>query len=133
MLARIISPTTSDAASTPTILEFSQDEMLGDILVLTSDGIYSFDDVQIGRDSKGDVFVEAKRSMVFLYEALSTFLSGELTENALQSCLESYVGKLDASHLVDDDCTVAVLISERALRYRQSLRRAAAAELAVET
>jgi serine/threonine protein phosphatase PrpC len=131
VLARIISPTTSDADSAPTALQLSQDDLFGDIIVLASDGIYSYDDVQIGRDSQGDVFIEAKRSMVWLYEALSSFLRGDLTEGALQNCLESYLRKLDTNHLVDDDCTVAVLISGRALRYRQSLRAVSAEEFAV--
>ena len=122
MLARIISPTTSDAESTPTVLEFSPDELLGDILVVASDGIYSYDDVQIGKDSQGEVFIEAKRSIVWLYEALSDFLRGGLTEWALESCLQSYLARLNQNQLVDDDCTVAVLISGRALRYRRSLQ-----------
>ena len=121
MLARIISPTTSDAESTPTVLEISQDELLGDIFVVASDGIYSYDDVQIGKDSQGEIFIEAKRSIVWLYDALSNLLRGNLTESALESCLQSYLARLHANQLVDDDCTIAVLVSGRALHYRRSL------------
>jgi serine/threonine protein phosphatase PrpC len=131
MLARIISPTTSDAESTPTVLEISQDDLLGDIFLVASDGIYSFDDVQIGRDSQGEIFIEAKRSIVWLYETLSNFLNGDLTESGLESCLEAYLERLNANKLVDDDCTVAVLISGQALRYRRSLRAMSAEKEAV--
>ncbi len=131
VLGRIMSPTTGDAESTPTVLQLSKDELLGDILVLATDGIYTYDDVQIGKDPRGEIFIEAKRSMVWLYEALADFLAGELREDNLQRHLEDYLHKLDANHLVEDDCTVAVLISGQALRYRQSLRKAMASGMAV--
>jgi len=133
MLARIISPTTSDAESTPTVLEFSPDELLGDILVVASDGIYSYDDVQIGKDSQGEIFIEAKRSIVWLYEALGNFLRGSLTEHALESCIQSYLARLNANQLVDDDCTIAALVSGCALRYRRSLQIVSAEKEAMAT
>lgn len=133
MLARIISPTTSDAESTPTVLEISHDELLGDIFVVASDGIYSYDEVQIGKDSQGEIFIEAKRSIVWLYEALSNFLRSNPTEAALESCLNSYLAKLNANKLVDDDCTIAVLVSGRALRYRRSLQTVSAGKEAMAT
>jgi len=127
MLTRIISPTTNDADSMPTVLHFSKDDLLGDLLVLVSDGVYSYDDVQIGRDSKGKIFIEAKRSVEWLYGALSNFMSGPLTKVALQSCLESYLQKLNEDGLVDDDVTVAVLVSSGAMAYRRHLTTASSA------
>jgi PPM family protein phosphatase len=121
MLARVLSPVSSEADATPTLLQLSKDAELGDILVLTTDGVYSSDEVRSGRDSQGEIFIEAKRSIVLLYALLSRFLQGEPTEAGLKRCLDAYLLQLDAEHLVDDDCTIAVLISAQALLHRKKL------------
>jgi hypothetical protein len=125
MLTRVLSPAATEVSIEPVVMEFTKDEMVGDILVLTSDGIATVDDQRTGTSSAvGGIWTETRKQVVLLYEALTTFFAGDLSSAGLEKCLTAYLKELEAKRLLEDDCTVSVLISAQALRYRRHLRTA---------
>lgn len=126
VLYRLLSIRSTEAMVRPTLLTLSKDEeWCGDILVACTDGIYSFDQSPIGKDSDGRIWISAEETMVLLYQRLGAFFAAECyTDEALSQCLEDYLRALDQANLVSDDCTLAVLVTGRALAFQKHLRSA---------
>jgi serine/threonine protein phosphatase PrpC len=124
MLVRFMSPAGSEAQSQPTVLQLQQDITdTGDILILCTDGIHSNDQVPVGRDEEGNLWISGEQALKRLYQALSTYLrETEPTSDGLRQLLERYLEELEQAKMISDDCTVAVLITNQALKHFQRLR-----------
>ncbi len=95
---------------------------MGDIILICTDGVYSFDQVQMGRDSDQKVWISAEPSTTLFFEALNSFFSNSPSQAGLNYCIDTYLVNLKAANLVCDDCTVAVLITQKALEYQDQLK-----------
>lgn len=124
MLVRFISPHSNEAQIQPTVLQLQQDVTdTGDILILCTDGIHSNDQVPVGRDEEGNLWISGEQALKRLYKALGTYLlEAEPTSEGLQRLLEHYLEELEQAQMISDDCTVAVLITNQALKHFQRLR-----------
>jgi serine/threonine protein phosphatase PrpC len=102
---------------------FSKDERLfGDVIVACTDGICSADEVPAGKDPQGRVWVQAEPHLLLLLRHLSEFFrQGEYSDAVLQVSLEKYLDELVQGGLIDDDSTVAVLVTSQALNYHLHL------------
>ena len=60
--------------------------------------------------------------MARFYRALARFFEEEPSEEALRKVLDDYLADLAAGGMVHDDCTVGVLITQKALAYQAQLR-----------
>lgn len=123
VLYKLLSVRSSASEIAPTVLALGKDlEGFGDILLLCTDGIYSYDQTPMGRDSNEQIWISGEATLALFFESLKSFFAGhEYTEPALHAALDDYLGQLSVKNLVADDCTVGVLITERALRYQESL------------
>lgn len=60
--------------------------------------------------------------MSLFFETMKSFFAGrDYAEEVLQASLEKYLARLRLNNLVTDDCTLGVLITERAICYQQTL------------
>jgi len=115
----IVSPFIQPARYTE--LSFSKDDLaFGDLVLLCTDGLCSYDQTPMGRDlDQGLTWIQYEPRLLMLLERLSGFLrAGDYTDDALQQMLEQYLNELVEKSMVEDDCTLAVLISPRALEYQ---------------
>lgn len=125
ILYRHFSLSDNSLRTTPTILELSKDEHYGDILVICTDGIYSSDQVRVGRDSSSQTWIEADVTIISLFDTLKFFLrspSADLTATTLQTRLEEYLLNLDQKKVIEDDASVGVIITSKALSLRDRNR-----------
>jgi serine/threonine protein phosphatase PrpC len=123
VIYQVLSPYGSGGATAPTILTLTKDdELLGDIILICTDGVYSFDQVPMGRDSDRKVWISAEPSTTLFFEALDCFFTGPTSQDRLNRCVETYLTNLKAANLVCDDCTVGVLITEKALEFQDHLK-----------
>ena len=123
VLYKTISPRSKPEDVTPSVVIISKDEVhFGDIVVCCTDGIYSYDQVPIGRDDRQRIWISGEAAMARLYESLARFFDGVPSREALQASLDDYLASLLAGGFVNDDCTVAVLITEKTLAYQSGLR-----------
>jgi serine/threonine protein phosphatase PrpC len=120
-LHKWVSPSGDAAQAKPTVMAVTRDlELRGDILIVCSDGVYSYDQAPVGLDSSGRPWISGEESMQLMYAELATFCrSGDLTARALQQMLDRYLATLCERDLVNDDCTVGIVISDTALRYHE--------------
>ena len=116
---RYIAPVSEGYQAVPTVLQLRQDlRGAGDILIVCSDGIHTADDIQVGRDSEGNIWQSGDQTLVILYQMLGDFLQqSEQSASDLQVVLERYLDRLADEKLISDDCTVGVLITPTALAY----------------
>ena len=120
LLHRHIAGESTVTAVTPTVVRLSKDlDAFGDIIIVTTDGIASFDQTPMGHDDEGRVWVSGEPSLGLLYEYLSAFFDGPASAARLRQYLERYLVRLDELGLVQDDCTVAVLVTQRTIEYQR--------------
>lgn len=122
-LYKFLGPFQPPAQREPTVVRLSTDaELVGDIIVLCTDGIASYDQTPIGRDSSQRIWIAGDASLALLYAALGEFfVAGTYTDGALEATLQRYLSDLARLDLVEDDCTVGVLVTSRAVEYHALL------------
>jgi hypothetical protein len=121
-LYKWISPWAPSAASVPDQICFAKNQdPYGEIVLACSDGLYSADQTVVGKDDSNRVWISAEPALLLLVAHLRhLFTLPALDDATLQSALEDYLAELQANGMVDDDCSVAALITEQALRYQAS-------------
>jgi len=129
VLYKLLSPRSQAPAVSPTVLSLQKDnELFGDIVVVCSDGICSYDQTPIGRDGDGRIWIGSDETLELLFDVLKGFFSREQwTSDALREALSAYLVTLREKNLVTDDCTLGVLITDQALAYQEVLRASAQA------
>jgi serine/threonine protein phosphatase PrpC len=120
---KLLSPWATPEEIEPSIIEISKDDAhFGDIVLCCTDGIYSFDQVSIGRDRNHALWISGEASMERFYAALKRFFESEPSTDALETGLETYLAELGEANLVTDDCTVGVVITRKALAFQAARR-----------
>jgi serine/threonine protein phosphatase PrpC len=115
-LFRYLSLDDNTQRAMPSVITLSKDPILGDILVICSDGVHSSDHIVIGVDPDGNVLQTTGAPLVELYELIRDSLlrcdSGipeDLLSRYLSSCFEK--------RLFDDDASLGICISDQALDF----------------
>lgn len=108
--------------SGPASVEFQADPEFGDIVMICTDGIVSNDQLYCSEDSFGDLWVQYPSKMTILYRHLSAFFKkGEYAETTAGIMLDNYLKELKELNLLDDDATLGIIISERALEFQKRI------------
>lgn len=115
-LYRLISNNSEMEEAIPSVLKLSKDAYFGDIIMICTDGIHSADQFDGGTNSKG-VWVKYEESMLKFFNQLNVFFSSteNFSQQSLQKFLEEYLNSIKPT--IDDDATIAVLITDQALAY----------------
>lgn len=122
-LYKLVAPRRPLQDACPTIITLSKDDShFGDVVLCCTDGIYSYDQVDIGRDDQLRVWISGEESMERLYKTLASFFDGSPSDGNLHEALGAYLQALDDAGLVNDDCSVGVLITKKALDYQAQLQ-----------
>lgn len=126
---RLISFSDDEGEAIPTIIEIEKDMIYGDILMICTDGIYSSDQLEVGRFKDGSIWTKAEPTMLRFFAALNEFFcsSNAVTDEALQRALEHYTSQLRTDGLLEDDASVGVIVTAAALKYQSNRKRDAAA------
>ncbi len=106
-------------ASSLRLLNITKDAYCGEILVLTTDGVSSPDHSKVGRDSNNKLWLEINphiESLVNVY--LAEYFKRITKENIDQSqILNEIIGKFLSERTFDDDATMGIIVSSRAIEY----------------
>jgi hypothetical protein len=123
VMYKIVSPRSRAEEISPSIIRISKDDdTFGDIILCCSDGIYSYDQTSIGRDREQNLWISGGASIARFYAALAAQFEDEPSDGTLETALTTYLKELDTAGLVDDDCTVGVLVTRKALAFQSQLR-----------
>ncbi|MCC6458909.1 MAG: protein phosphatase 2C domain-containing protein [Saprospiraceae bacterium] len=119
-LYKFISPSAKRQEYAPSVIKMTKDnELYGDIIILCTDGLYSKDQEVIGEDDDRKVWIQQENKLADLYKTIDKFLKKpetEMNNESLQNCLEGFLERAE----VEDDCTLAVIISPQAVKYQKN-------------
>jgi serine/threonine protein phosphatase PrpC len=120
-LYRYLSPTGGPEQAEPTVLLLRKDRRFGDILLLCTDGLFSPDQVRYGSPGDGSVWGEVDEPLIAFHTALRACFAaeGHLTRGRLQQAMDDYLAGLRARRALDDDTTLGLIVTARALAYRR--------------
>ncbi len=120
VLYKFISPYVQKEVSRPTILTITKDKnQFGEILIFCTDGLYSADQILLGRAEDDRLWIECEEKVITLLNYLRDFFSrGVHTHEALRDTIDFYLHNLIERQLIDDDCTLAIIISNKTLEYQ---------------
>lgn len=114
----------TEAPETPVVIKLSRDTAgKGEMLILTTDGIFSNDSLMMGKDEESRAWLLIEKNMTSLYNAVNGFLKvnpNEKGDDGLEISLREYLENLKENNLIYDDATVGVIISSNAAKYYQN-------------
>lgn len=115
----------NEAQYLPSVITISKNQFSpGDCLMIATDGIYSYDGVIVGKDDEGKVWISGEETMELFFKEMSALLVGkslELSNEDLKFALDRYLQELKDKKLMNDDCTVGIIIPEVVLRYQNNV------------
>ncbi len=124
-LYRMISISARDEEAQPAILCLGKDFEYGDIVMTCTDGIFSHDQVNVGRTKDGTTWIKMEPPMLRFFATLNGFFSlpENTTDGALSAALRAYADELRTEHLLDDDASLGVIVTAPTVRYQAGRRR----------
>lgn len=119
-LYRLISNSVDFSECIPTVIKIDKDIFVGDIFMICTDGIYSEDQLKIGKNEKG-VWVRYEPAMLKFFDYLKHFFKNNQYYNkeSVEQTLIQYLE--DIKPILDDDATIGVLITAEALNYQNRI------------
>ena len=100
----------------PTVVTISKDRIKGELFVIATDGLESADHQRIGRRSDG-FWMMLNEKISLLCKELRHCLTEDFNTENLQNMLLSLMQSLKDNSLMDDDVTIGVIVSPRAVAY----------------
>lgn len=113
---KLIEPNYKSGQIIPSVIKIRKDKLhFGDIIMLCSDGVYSYDEVQMGKDPNGKIWISGEEAMEKFYKHLNRYFSNkEFTNEALDVIINEYLEDLKRSDLIHDDTSLALVVSGKA-------------------
>ena len=125
VLYKFVSPYAPDEITRPTLLSLIKDEdQFGEILIFCTDGLYSADQIMLGRADDDKIWIGIDEKVIILLEYIRDFLNREhYTSQGLTEIIEFYLQILKERQLIEDDCSLAIIISEKTIEYHSTLQK----------
>lgn len=124
---RMISISDDADEGVPTILHIDKDNLLyGDMFMICTDGIYSYNQVPIGRYPENDsIWISGEKTMYLFYQYLNDYFENNPNPNneSLQKASKVYLDSLKSQTLLDDDATIGVIITSKAIEYQNKYQK----------
>ena len=112
-----------ESSSIPSIITLSKNQdIYSDIIIITTDGIFTNDQMKIGKDENDVIWIMGEETMRLLYEKLDIFFKdhpNSATSNDLKVMLNDYLTELKNSKKLDDDATLGIIIQSNVFVYQK--------------
>ncbi len=111
----------SDEQIEPSVITIQKDNVLfGDVLIASTDGLYSNDHIPIAKDGEGGLWIGGEKKMELLFKSLKEFsITSQLTNESLTIKLNSYVESIKEQKLLDDDTSFGLIYTTKAVEYKK--------------
>lgn len=121
-LANCISLEPVETFKGPSLLEFNIDKEAGDIVMICTDGIYSYDQLNAVIDGTGKLWLQFGESMQYFFRHLKKyFQEKDYTDISLLGMLTDYLQELHDNRLIDDDATIGLIVLPEVLDHQQKI------------
>lgn len=97
----------------PSVIEINKDnELFGDIIIISTDGLYSNDHNPIAKDREGNIWIAGERKMELLFNRLKNLVNkNQLEEQTINESIDDYLKEIEESKLIDDDTTFGIFFN----------------------
>ena len=104
----------------PTIFEIKKDNSIGDIFMVCTDGIYSEDQLRVGKNDKG-IWVHYTPIMLKFFNFLKHYFKDYQPYDTgnFKEALSHFIN--DLKPILDDDATIGVLITKETLNFQNQI------------
>ncbi len=109
----------------PTLFQISKSEdVFGDIIIIASDGVYTNDELKIGKDDNGVVWIMGEESEILLLNQLNLYFkeNENFNNTNLLQTLESFLTQMKEKNLMHDDTTLGVIISPKVIKFQEGVK-----------
>lgn len=98
---------------TPSVVEINKDnELFGDIIIISSDGLYSNDHNPIGKDREGNIWIAGEKKIELLFNQLKKLIKEkQFDKQLIDNCFDNYLKEISDSKLIDDDTTFGIIFN----------------------
>lgn len=97
----------------PSVIEINKDnELFGDIIIISTDGLYSNDHNPIAKDREGNIWIAGEKKMELLFNRLKNLINeNKFEEQIINDSIDEYLKEINESKLVDDDTTFGIIFN----------------------
>lgn len=101
----------------PSVIEISKDnDLFGDIIILSTDGLYSNDQIPIAKDREDNIWIAGEKKMELLFNRLKKLaIENQLEEEKVSESMDEYLKEISDNKLIDDDTTFGIFINNIAV------------------
>ncbi len=112
-LYKFIALESTDNQILPSVIEINKDnELFGDIVIISTDGLYSNDHNPIAKDREGNLWIAGERKIELLFNRLKKLINeNEFEEKIINDSLDEYLIEINEGKLVDDDTTFGIIFN----------------------
>jgi hypothetical protein len=113
VLYKFIALESTENQISPSVIEINKDnELFGDIIIISTDGLYSNDHNPIAKDREGNIWIAGERKMELLFNRLKNLIKDNIFDaQIINSSIDEYLKEIHESKLVDDDTTFGVIFN----------------------
>jgi serine/threonine protein phosphatase PrpC len=107
----------------PSVIKIQKDnDYFGDLIIASTDGLHSNDQIPVAKDREGNIWISGEKKMELLFELLKkTTQTTHLAIDDLEKGLDDFLEDIESRKIIDDDTTIGLIISEKALSYQKSI------------
>lgn len=97
----------------PSVIKINKDnELFGDIIIISTDGLYSNDHNPIAKDREGNIWIAGEKKMELLFNRLKNLINeNKFEEQIINDSIDEYLKEINESKLVDDDTTFGIIFN----------------------
>jgi PPM family protein phosphatase len=114
-----------DISPIPTVIKIPKATgQEADWFMIGTDGIYTTDELVVGRDAEGTTWIRSEQTMELFYSMMSEFFlksNEELFNEDLGKVLKEYLIRLKQHGLMHDDTSIAVVVPEAVLKFQRTI------------
>lgn len=97
----------------PSVIEINKDnELFGDIIIISSDGLYSNDHNPIAKDREGNLWIAGERKMELLFNRIKNLINdNKFEKETINDSIDEYLKEINENRLIDDDTTFGIIFN----------------------
>lgn len=105
----------------PSIITITKDNnYFGDILIVSTDGLYSCDHNPIAKDKSGGLWISGEKKMEILFNHLMDYFSTEISQISFEKSIKDYCESIKEKKLLDDDTSIGLIVTKKTIEHQTS-------------
>lgn len=112
-LYKFIALESTENQISPSVIQINKDnDLFGDIIIISTDGLYSNDHNPVAKDREGNIWIAGERKIELLFNRLKNLINeNKFEEQIINESIDEYLKEITESKLIDDDTTFGIIFN----------------------